>query len=337
MRRKVEVVAAVIGASAVLGGAALAATSPSVVTGGTSSVGQTSAVLHGTVNPNGSSTTYFFQWGLTKGYGVNGPGRSAGSGTKAVSVQDTARDLIPGTTYHYRLVAANAGGTTVGADRTFKTAGHAPPAGAATGPATNLSTSGATLTGAVNPAGNNTTWRFDWGTTTSYGQQTKPQTLPGFAPAQNVAVSLQGLLAAGTIYHYRLVASHSGTTTFGSDQSFMTYPSPRPVPIVRATTLPHRTHRRPAVYTTSGSIFPPAWMPAQYACNGIVTIRFFRGIRQVHFNIAAVQPNCTFSARTTFKHVPGGHPPAHLRVVIRFLATHYLKSDRAGYGHVTLK
>src|SRR5947209_6354607 len=148
MKRRLKVATAAVVVSGVFGAVAAAATSPAVVTGGTSNVSQHSAVLHGTVNPNGSSTTYFFQWGLTDGYGFNGKPHSAGSGTKAVAVQQTAGGLIPGTTYHYRLVATNQSGTSFGADRTFKTAGHPPP-GVATGPATQLNTTGATLTGSV--------------------------------------------------------------------------------------------------------------------------------------------------------------------------------------------
>ena len=177
MKRKLELLAAVLGTSALIGGVAVAASSPSVDTGRASHVAQHSAVLHGTVNPNGSSTTYFFQWGLTNAYGVNGKAHSAGAGDKAVAVQQTAGGLIPGTTYHYRLVATNAVGTSVGRDRTFTTAGHPPP-GVTTGPATGLSTSGATLTGVVNPAGAATTWWFEWGGSTAYGQETAPQTLP---------------------------------------------------------------------------------------------------------------------------------------------------------------
>jgi hypothetical protein len=336
MRRKLAVLGLVLTLSAILGGVALAAASPSVVTGGTSSVGQTSAVLHGTVNPNGGSTTYFFQWGLTKDYGITGAVQSAGAGTTAVSVRETAGGLIPGATYHYRLVATNQFGTTAGADRAFKTTGHTPP-GVTTGPAADLSTSGALLTGAVTPAGATTTWWFEWGATTAYGQQTTPQALAGSSPPKIVTASLQGLLAAGTLYHYRLVAAHGASiTSVGSDQSFLTYPAPRPVPRVRATTLPHRSHRQPYVLTTVGSIAAPSWMPAQYACRGNVTIRYFRGLDQVHFTLAGVQPNCTFAAQTVFDVLPGHRSPVHLRVVIRYVSTPYLQTNRAGYGHVTL-
>jgi hypothetical protein len=338
MKRKLELVAAVLGSSAAIAGVAVAASSPSVVTGKASHIGQHGAVLNGTVNPNGSSTTYFFQWGLTNAYGVNGKPHSAGAGTVARAVAETAAGLIPGTTYHYRLVATNAVGTSVGADHAFTTAGHPPPA-VATGPATALSSSGATLTGVVNPAGEATTWWFQWGASTSYGQETAHQPLAAGAAPQNVASSLHGLLAAGTIYHFRLVATHAGSaTSVGSDQSFLTYPSPPPTPNVSASTTPRHPRHRPYFLNTVGSIAGPTWMPAQYACAGNVTIRFFRGVKQVAFTLAGVQPNCQFSAQTVFNRLPGRHPHAgeRLRVVIRFVHTPYLATNRAAYEHVTL-
>jgi hypothetical protein len=338
MRRKLELVAAVVGTSAVIGGVAVAASSPSVDTGKASHIGQHSAVLNGTVNPNGSSTTWFFQWGLTNAYGVNGRAHGAGNGTVARAVAQTAGGLIPGTTYHYRLVATNAVGTSVGRDRTFTTAGHPPP-GVTTGPATGLSSSGATLTGIVSTGGAATTWWFEWGGSTAYGQETAHQTLAAGASPQSVASSLSGLLAAGTIYHFRLVASHAGSaTSFGADQSFMTFPSPPPVPAVHARTTPTHPRHRPYFLNTLGSIAGPTWMPAQYACQGNVTIRFFLGIRQVAFRLAGVQPNCQFSAQTVFNHLPGRHPHRgeRLRVVIRFVHTNYLATNRAGYEHIKL-
>jgi hypothetical protein len=337
MRRKFQVLAAVVTGSAVLAGVAFAASSPAVVTGGTSGRTDTTAVLNGTVNPNGSSTTYYFQWGLTNGYGDASKPASAGSGTTAVAVKTTAAGLTPGTTYHYRVVATNGAGTSVGRDRTFKTAGHPPP-GVVTGPATQLSSSGATLTGTVNPSGAATTWWFNWGSTTGYGQQTFHQPLSSTTTPQTVAASLQGLLAQGTVYHYQLVASHGGSTatTSGADGTFMTYPSHRPYAKVSVRVRPKTARNRPYVLTDTGSI-NPAWIPAQWGCQGNVTIRFFRGIKQVGFTLAGVQPNCTFGAQSVFQHLPAhSKAPVHLRVVVRFVSTPYLAGNRAPYQHITL-
>ena len=83
MKPKLKVLAAAVVAAGTVAGVAAAASSPSVVTGATSAVHSTNAVLHGTVNPNGRSTTYFFQWGLTNAYGAVSASHSAGAGTKS--------------------------------------------------------------------------------------------------------------------------------------------------------------------------------------------------------------------------------------------------------------
>src|SRR5438270_7579220 len=82
--------AAVVSAVLVIAGVAVAASSPAVTTGTHSNVTDTTAVLHATVDPNGSATTYYFQWGLTTAYGVQSTAHSAGHGTKAKAVSTTA-------------------------------------------------------------------------------------------------------------------------------------------------------------------------------------------------------------------------------------------------------
>jgi hypothetical protein len=100
---------------------AAAATKPGVSTGGASKVTITTATLNGKVNPHAAATTYFFQYGTTPAYGSRTPDAAAGAGDKAVSAAAPIAGLGPNTRYHYRLVARNAVGTTVGGDRTFTT------------------------------------------------------------------------------------------------------------------------------------------------------------------------------------------------------------------------
>jgi hypothetical protein len=87
-------------------------------TGFATSVGSTSAVLHGTVSPNGLTTTYYFEYGTTTAYGLV----TASWTTDAdASVSATVGGLSAQTTYHYRLVATNSSGTSYGSDRSFQT------------------------------------------------------------------------------------------------------------------------------------------------------------------------------------------------------------------------
>jgi hypothetical protein len=108
-------------ATAAAAPAAADVTKPTVSTGGAAQVTQTSATLTGKVNPNGARTTYFFQYGLTRSYGSSTGPTDAGAGTKARTAAATLTGLAPFARYHYRLVAHNEKGTTVGGDRTFTT------------------------------------------------------------------------------------------------------------------------------------------------------------------------------------------------------------------------
>jgi hypothetical protein len=100
---------------------AAAATKPGVSTGAAKDVGFASAVLTGTVNPNGANTSYYFQYGLTKAYGGQTAIADAGSGSKGVAVKLPITGLQPITVYHYRLVAVNASGASIGSDHTLLT------------------------------------------------------------------------------------------------------------------------------------------------------------------------------------------------------------------------
>lgn len=96
-------------------------TPPTVTTGSASSVGSSSATLNGTVKPNGSSTSYYFEYGATATYGSVTPTTDAGSGASDVPVSADISGLDPETTYYFRIVATNSFGTSYGSDQTFDT------------------------------------------------------------------------------------------------------------------------------------------------------------------------------------------------------------------------
>jgi hypothetical protein len=106
---------------ALLAPAAASAAKPAVTTGPAASVAQSTATLNGKVDANGKQTTYFFQFGTTRIYGVNTAETPAGAGANPVNVAVPVTGLAPDTVYHYRLVAKNADGQTLGGDRKFRT------------------------------------------------------------------------------------------------------------------------------------------------------------------------------------------------------------------------
>ena len=76
-----------------------------VVTGGPTSVGKTVATLTGVINPEGATTTWVIQYGLTAAYGMQSfPGTLAGV-TTPVGVSGELTGLSPATLFHYRIVA----------------------------------------------------------------------------------------------------------------------------------------------------------------------------------------------------------------------------------------
>jgi Concanavalin A-like lectin/glucanases superfamily len=96
---------------------------PAATTQAATNLKTTEATLNATVNPEGGATSYYFQYGTTTSYGSKKPAVAAGigSGTANVAVAQTATALAAKTTYHFRVVAESAGGTTYGADKTFTT------------------------------------------------------------------------------------------------------------------------------------------------------------------------------------------------------------------------
>jgi hypothetical protein len=196
-----------------------AAVPPTVFTGGASNLTLTSATIAGLVNPNGTATTASFEYGTTTQYGSTAPVPDPGSGISPVDVTANLSNLLTGTTYHYRLVATNAGGTTLGTDGTFTTGGAVPTV--VTSPATNILDKSATLNGSLNPNFLATTAFFEYGLTTGYGQTVPLPDVAASGSAVSVSSSISGLLPS-TTYHFRLVAQNSMGTTFGDDVSFNT-------------------------------------------------------------------------------------------------------------------
>ena len=196
---------------------------PVVVTGQATGVGPTSATLAGTVNPNGRSTSWYFEYGPTTSYGAKTSSRSAGSGTATLAVVVALANLKPGTTYHFRLVGTNSLGTTRGADGTLATTGGP---SVATGPVSfaSLSLTRATVNGTINPRGLATTWWFEYGRTRSYGFRTAESQVTGTGDVR-VSSQLTGL-SPGIRWHYRLVARSAAGTTSGMNASFATPPRP---------------------------------------------------------------------------------------------------------------
>ena len=77
--------------------------------------------LHTSILASGAPTSYHFEYGTDTSYGAVTPEAQAPYGYFPTAITGSLEGLQVDTTYHVRLVATNAAGTTVGPDRTFKT------------------------------------------------------------------------------------------------------------------------------------------------------------------------------------------------------------------------
>jgi hypothetical protein len=221
-------------------------------------------LLSGTVNPQGIDTTYRFEIVSEAVYqaalarsaedpyasGPSTPTTDIGSDYATHPTGEViAKELLPGTTYHYALVATNQKGTTIGSDGTFTTGKPTPPA-IATGGAENVTQNTASITATINTEGLPTTYGFEIGLEAgNYGPPTGLGSVGAGANQAEVALALTGL-QPGSTYHYRITATSADGTSYGADQSFTTGvfaiafatpPAPLPFVIVPSIAFPSET------------------------------------------------------------------------------------------------
>jgi len=192
---------------------------PAVTTLAASQVASTSAVLNGTANPNGGATLVWFQYGLDTSYATTTWPVNVGSGTALLNANASLANLVPGSTYHFRVCASNAVAVVYGGDQTFATTAVGPTV--ITKAATGVAWKGATFNGIVTPNGAATTAYFEYGTTTSYGTKT-PAVNVGSGISQVPVSTTVSTLLPGTTYHVRLVASNAAGQIAGADSTFIT-------------------------------------------------------------------------------------------------------------------
>jgi hypothetical protein len=98
---------------------------PSIQTNPATGVDRSDATFNGTLAA-GATTSLSFQYGTSTAYGSQSPTVTAPSSGGSTPVSAALTGLVPGTTYHYRLVATNSAGTTDGADQSFTTSAPIP-------------------------------------------------------------------------------------------------------------------------------------------------------------------------------------------------------------------
>jgi hypothetical protein len=103
---------------------------PLAVTLDASELTTESALVSGSVDPQGVPATYFFEYGPTQAYGYRLPlegSEAAGNSREARVFSTRLSGLQANAEYHYRIVASGPGGSAAGEDRVFRTGATAPP------------------------------------------------------------------------------------------------------------------------------------------------------------------------------------------------------------------
>ena len=132
---------------------------------------------------------------------------AASTGATPEPVEAEVKELLAVTNYTFCLRTENqAGETALGAPVTFTTPTTAPTVvGEA---ASSVESSDATLEAEVRPNGLETTYRFEYGTTDTYGTSTPEGTLEGLTGISTGRTHITGL-TPNTTYHYRVITSNS--------------------------------------------------------------------------------------------------------------------------------
>jgi hypothetical protein len=195
---------------------------PTATTDSATYIFETTAKLNGTVNANGLSAAVIFEYGTTTSYGSTvTASQSPLTSDYATSVDADISGLTAGTSYHFRVIAVNNLGTVYGDDITFTTLSGAHPPVVSTTSATNISTTGATLNGAVNASGLSTTVTFEYDSiATSYGNTVAafPNPVTGDS-ITNVSANISSL-TPGVTYYFRVKAENSDGVCYGNDFQF---------------------------------------------------------------------------------------------------------------------
>jgi hypothetical protein len=196
----------------------------------------TRVTLEAMINPNyqetAYETTYEFEYAteptlLGKPGAIKLPGGSLPAGFGGQLVKANIEGLTPGTTYYYRVVATNETGTRIVAGSSFTT--PIPP-NASTGAVEEVTRNTATVSGTVNPEGQETKYAVQYGPTASYGYSTPPVNVGAGATSVATGAVVLSWLVPDTTYHYRVLAINSaGERTAGADATFTTEPGP-PIP-----------------------------------------------------------------------------------------------------------
>lgn len=206
----------------------------------------TTATVVANLAAQGPGGTWTLRYGPEGGAGLAantvGPVAYDPGASTPVEIAAALTGLSSSTTYLYEFTVAGPDGTVTGQTLTFRTADLAP--GAATGAASSITQTSATLSGTIDAQGIDTRYTFLLGTDPAALAPVTDRAAGSARGATAVSETVAGL-TPGRTYTYRLSATNAGGTTLGDIGSFTTAaatgaptPTPTPTPATsRALTL----------------------------------------------------------------------------------------------------
>jgi hypothetical protein len=236
----------------------------------------TSATVHSSIDLNGGPevTSCVFQYGPTPAYGSSVPCSPDTPYTGTTVVSADISGLTAETTYHYRVMVTTVNGIKRAPDQTFT-----PRAvySLSTGPSSDLEPGTATLNGSFTGDGNDTHYYFEYVDYSHYD----PTAADPYGAGQTTAGPPGGDADSGTgtqevsaiahfsspyvLYHYRIVATNSFGTSYGSDQTF--FSPPPALPTIDATSASNITPTSATLDAEINPGFGPTTVRFEYGMN----------------------------------------------------------------------
>ncbi len=183
-------------------------------------IAATTVTLNGVLDPGGpvNPASYEFRYRQSttecEGENEHATPATAAAGAMQEPARADVSELLANTTYTFCLRESNSAGEVVtSAPITFRTLPEAT--------VTEVAADSATLHAALDPEGAETTYRFQYGTSASYGSETPQESAGAGSGPVSVEAHLQGL-AAATVYHFRVIATNAAHETFTSEDELFT-------------------------------------------------------------------------------------------------------------------